>query len=133
MVYLVLFQLPLWYNKSLCTLTVLFIMQLQPHAEVFCKGRIKIEYLSIPHYNFYRDYLYSSWQQVHMMVRVGREIRKITFPPSDNGILGKQWSFRAPCWWVNYKEETTGSNTPFCLCGCINYAAQTTIVKNYFL
>ena len=52
-------------------------------------GRIKIEYPSIPHYNFYRDYLYSSLQQVHMIVGVGREIRKITFPPSDNVILAK--------------------------------------------
>ena len=85
-----------------------------------------------------REYPYPSWQQVHMMMRVGREIRKIILPPSDNGILEKQWSFRAPCWWVNYKEETTGSNTPFCLCGCINYAiyltgstqTQTMIVKN---
>ena len=52
-------------------------------------GRIKIEYPSIPHYNFYRDYLYSSLQQVHMIVGVGREIRKITFPPSDNVILAE--------------------------------------------
>ena len=46
-------------------------------------GRIKIEYSSIPHYNFYKDYPYSSLQHVHMIVGVGREIRKITFSPSD--------------------------------------------------
>ena len=57
-----------------------------------------------------------------MMVGVGREIRKIILPPSDNGILEKQWSSRAPCWWVNHKEETTGPNIPFCLCSRINYA-----------
>ena len=34
-----------------------------------------------------REYPYPSWQQVHMMVGVGREIRKIILPRSDNGIL----------------------------------------------
>ena len=52
-------------------------------------GRIKIKYSSIPHYNFYKGYLYSSLQHVHMIVGVGREIRKITFSPSNIVNLAK--------------------------------------------
>ena len=59
-----------------------------------------------------REYPYPSWQQVHMMMRVGREIRKIILPPSDDGVLESKWSFRAPCWWVIHREETTGSKIP---------------------
>ena len=67
---------------------------------------------SINNYVQSREYPYPSWQQVHIMVGVGREIRKIILPPSDDGVLESKWSFRAPCWWVIHREETTGSKIP---------------------
>ena len=42
---------------------------------------------SVNNYVQSREYPCPSWQQVHIMVGVGREIRRIILPPSDDGVL----------------------------------------------